>query len=149
MMLIPFLSDLPAFERFTEQELETFVLTSNLFEFPDGYVFSDESNSGESTYLLVKGRVRVFQHDTALNATLTVTEVCAGEMFNLLALVDGLTVSTTAVALEPTIALKFSRESLATLKNSSPRIAHQFQYMIAIQLANALHARNSALRARL
>lgn len=56
---------------------------------------------------------------------------------------------TTAVALEPTIALQFPREALEKLKNASPRVAHQFQYMVAIQLANALYARNSQLRSRL
>jgi CRP-like cAMP-binding protein len=149
MTLLPFLRDLPAFERFNEEELNAFIMYSSLFEFPEGYVFSSEKDSGESTYLLVSGRVRVFQHDTVLDKTLTVNEICAGEIFNVLSLVEDLTVPTTAVALESSVALQFPRESLAKLKEASPRVAHQFQYMIAIQLANALYARNSELRSRL
>lgn len=149
MTLIPFLRELPAFERFTDEELEAFVLASSLFEFPEGYLFSDENDPGEATYLLVKGRVRVFQHDKPIKSTISVTEVCAGEMFNILSLVEDLPIPTTAVALEPTIALKFSRDSLTAVKSSCPRIAHQFQYMVAIQLANALYARNTELRSRL
>jgi CRP-like cAMP-binding protein len=149
MTLLPFLSDLPAFERFNEQELNAFIACSRLFEYPEGHVFSSEKNSGESTYLLISGRVRIFQHDTVLNKTLAVNEISAGEIFNILSLVEDLTVPTTAVALEPSIALQFPRESLAKLKEDSPRVAHQLQYMVAIQLANALYARNSELRARL
>jgi CRP-like cAMP-binding protein len=143
------LQDLPAFERFNETELDAFVASSRLYEFPEGHRFSSEEEPGESTFLVITGRVRVFHHDRLLKSTLSATEVCSGEMFNLLALVDRLSVGTTAVALEPSIALEFSREGLALLKKSVPRVAHQIQYMIAIQLANALQARNAALRERL
>ncbi|MGA0570769.1 Crp/Fnr family transcriptional regulator [Variovorax sp. VNK109] len=149
MTLLPFLQDLPAFERFSESELDAFVASSRLYEFPEGHRFSSETEPGESTYLVVTGRVRVFHHDQLLKTTLSATEVCSGEMFNLLSLMDGLSISTTAVALEPSIALEFSREGYALLKKSVPRVAHQIQYMIAIQLANALQARNAALRERL
>jgi CRP-like cAMP-binding protein len=149
MTLLPFLHDLPAFERFNETELDAFVASSRLYEFPEGHRFSSEEEPGESTFLVVTGRVRVFHHDRLLQATLSANEVCSGEMFNLLALVDGLSVGSTAVALEPSIALEFSREGLALLRKSVPRVAHQIQYMIAIQLANALQARNAALRERL
>lgn len=149
MTLLPFLRDLPAFARFRDQELEDFIGCCSMFEFPEGHVFSNEQEVGDATYLLVRGRVRVFQHDTVLGKTLSVNEVCTGEMFNILALVENLTVPTTAVALEPSIALKFPRAQLPALKASAPRVAHQIQYMIAIQLANALYARNAELRARL
>lgn len=149
MTLLPFLKDLPAFERFDEAELDAFVASARLYEYPEGHMFSSENDPGESTYLLVTGRVRVFHHDALVKSTLSVTEVCAGEMFNLLSLVGPLSVATTAVALEPSIALEFPRSSLPTLKTAVPRVAHQIQYMIAIQLANALQARNSALRTRL
>ncbi len=149
MKLLPFLRDLPAFERFSNEELEAFISCCNMYEFPEGYIFSNEQDSGDSTYLLISGRVRVFQHDTVLKKTLTVNEICAGEVFNILALIENLTVPTTAVALEACIALKFPREGLPKLKSTSPRVAHQIQYMVAIQLANALFARNSELRARL
>jgi|SRR5690554_6821763 CRP/FNR family cyclic AMP-dependent transcriptional regulator len=149
MKLLTFLQDLPAFERFSEDELEAFISCSSMYEFPEGHIFSSEEDAGDSTYLLISGRVRVFQHDTVLNKTLAANEICAGEMFNILALVENLTVPTTAVALESSIALKFPRESLSKLKATSPRVAHQFQYMVAIQLANALFSRNAELRARL
>lgn len=149
MTLLPFLRELPAFERFSETELDAFVASARLFEFPEGHQFSTEQSPGTSTYLVVTGRVRVFQHDTMLKTTLGVTEVCSGEVFNLLSLVGDLPVPTTAMALEPSIALEFSRDSLAMLKQSAPRVAQQIQYMVAIQLANALEARNAALRARL
>lgn len=149
MNLLTFLQDLPAFERFSQEELEAFVACCSMYEFPEGHIFSSEQDSGDSTYLLISGRVRVFQHDTVLQKTLTVNEVCAGEIFNILSLVENLTVPTTAVALETCIALKFPREGLPKLKSSSPRVAHQFQYMVTIQLANALFARNTELRARL
>ncbi|HEY8353946.1 MAG TPA: cyclic nucleotide-binding domain-containing protein [Methylophilaceae bacterium] len=149
MRLLTFLQDLPAFERFSEEELEAFIACCTLFEFPEGHVFSSEQDAGDATYLLISGRVRVFQHDTVLKKTLSVNEICSGEIFNILALVENLTVPTTAVALEPSIALKFPRDGLGRLKTTSPRVAHQFQYMVAIQLANALFARNAELRARL
>ena len=149
MMLLPFLQELPAFERFDESELDAFVASSRLYEYPEGHRFSSENEPGESTFLVITGRVRVFHHDGMVGTTLSATEVCSGEMFNLLALLDGLTVSTTSVALEPCIALEFSREGFALLKKSVPRVAHQIQYMVAIQLANALQARNAALRERL
>lgn len=149
MKLIQFLKELPAFERFSDDELDVFIHQATMFEFPEGYVFSDVNETGDATYLLIKGRVRVFNHDKVLDKALAVNEICAGEMFNLLSLVEDLSVATTAVALEPTVALKFSRQGLSALRDSSPRIAHQFQYMIAIQLANALQSRNAALRAQL
>lgn len=149
MTLLPFLRELPAFGRFTESELDAFVASARLYEFPEGHQFSSEADPGNATYLVVTGRVRVFQHDTVLKSTLGVTEVCSGEVFNLLSLIDNLPVPTTAVALEPSIALQFSRDSLVLLKQSAPRVAQQIQYMVAIQLANALQARNSALRTRL
>ncbi|MBP7566070.1 MAG: cyclic nucleotide-binding domain-containing protein [Burkholderiaceae bacterium] len=149
MTLLPFLRDLPAFERFDEKELDAFVASSRLYEFPEGHRFSGENEPGSSTYLLVTGRVRVFHHDAMVGATLSVNEVCSGEMFNVLSLVGPLSVSTTAVALEPSIALEFPRDSLPEIKRAVPRVAHQIQYMIAIQLANALQARNTALRSRL
>lgn len=149
MMLLPFLRDLPAFERFSEEELQAFIGCCSLYEFPEGHIFSSEQDPGDSTYLLVSGRVRVFQHDSLLGKTLAVNEVCAGELFNILSLVEDLTVPTTAVALEASIALRFPRDHLTQLKSASPRVAHQIQYMVAIQLANALYARNAELRARL
>lgn len=149
MTLLPFLRDLPAFERFDEPELDAFVSCARLFEYPEGHRFSSEEQPGDATYLLVTGRVRVFHQDAALGRVLSVNEVCAGEMFNLLSLVGPLSVSTTAVALEPSIALEFPRSALPQLRASVPRVAHQIQYMIAIQLANALAARNAALRERL
>ncbi|HSH98557.1 MAG: Crp/Fnr family transcriptional regulator [Methylophilaceae bacterium] len=149
MTLLPFLRDLPAFEKFTEAELTAFIAHSKLFEFPENHLFSDQKEPGESTYLLISGRVRVFQHDNVVNETMSVNEICAGEVFNVLSLVEDLTVPTTVVALEPSIALEFPRENLTALREQAPRIAHQFQYMIAIQLANAVFARNAALRARL
>ena len=149
MTLLPFLRDLPAFGRFDERELDAFVACARLYEYPEGHRFSSEEQPGESTYLLITGRVRVFHQDALLRRVLSVTEVCAGEMFNLLSLVGPLSVSTTAVALEPSIALEFPRSALPQLRASVPRVAHQIQYMIAIQLANALAARNAALRERL
>jgi CRP-like cAMP-binding protein len=149
MTLLPFLQELPAFERFNDSELDAFVASARLYEFPEGHRFSSEEEPGESTFLLITGRVRVFHHDAMVKSTLSVTEVCAGEFFNLLALVGPLSVATTAVALEPSIALEIPRASLPVLRQAVPRVAHQIQYMIAIQLANALQARNAALRARL
>jgi len=149
MTLLPFLRDLPAFQRFDERELDAFVASARLFEYPEGHRFSSADQPGESTYLLITGRVRLFHHDAALDGVLSVTEVCAGEMFNLLSLMGPLSVSTTAVALEPSIALELPRAALPQLRSAVPRVAHQIQYMIAIQLANALAARNAALRDRL
>ncbi len=149
MKLIDFLRNLPAFGHLSETELESFLACTRLFEFPEDYRFSSLDHAGDSAYLLVRGRVRLFQHDTALNRTLATSEICVGEIFNILSLVEDLTVPTTAIALDPCLALEIPRSCLTTFKLNSPRVAHQLQYMIAIQLANALHARNAALRAQL
>ena len=149
MKLLPFLQDLPIFKRLGEHDLAALTTAARLFEYPEGYRFSEESAPGQCAYLLVNGRVRVFQHDALIGEVLGVGEIGAGEMFNLPALVERLAISSTAVALESSVALELSRAALVTLRETSPRTALRLQHMIAVQLATALHARNSLLLERL
>src|SRR5690606_15859118 len=122
MTLLPFLRDLPAFERFSNEELEAFISCCSMFEFPEGYIFSNEQYSRDSSSLPIGGRLRVFQHGTGRRRTLTTSGIWPGGVFNSLALIDSRTVPTTAVALETGIALQRAREGLAELTSRSPRV---------------------------
>jgi len=144
-----FLRTLPTFEGAGEGELEHFAQSVQVGTYPRGHQFNHAGEPGDGMYLLLEGDVRLTQLEGVPGEPAETRDLHPGDMFGLLALVDEMPALTTGEALTPVRAAVLSHYAYQQLAGSAPDIARQLRYMIAIQLARDLQARNRALRALL
>ncbi len=141
-----FLKNLPAFEDFSPPQLEAFAAQLTVRDHEAGHTFIHQGQQGEALYLLLRGVVRITRHDAEGGDEYELREVCDGEMFGILSLVDNLPAASTCAAVGPGQTAALSREGFAKLFQEASPIGRHLQYMIAVQMARDLQDANRRLR---
>lgn len=141
-----FLKTLPAFENFKTADIDVLADKMIVSSHPAGHVFITQGEQGEALCLLVEGTVQSVHVDEATGTQQEARDLHAGEMFGLLSLVADMPAGWGAVAKEAVTVAELSWPDFKDLFRAAPPIAHHLQYMVAVQLARDLQARNKELR---
>ncbi len=144
-----FLKNLPAFEDFNSALLDILASHLKLEEQNDGHVFIQQGVQGHALYLLTGGSVRITRRDADDQDEYEVRELCDGEMFGILSLVDDLPASATCAAKGRVKVAALTRESFEELSREASPISRHLQYMIAVQMARDLQEANKRSRTSL
>lgn len=143
-----FLKNLPAFEEFNAAHLDVLASRLQVTEQENGHVFIRQGVQGDALYLLLDGAVTITRKDAA-GEEHEVRELCGGEMFGILSLVDDLPASASCTGHGKTRTAWLTREAFQQLFHEASPIGHHLQYMIAVQMARDLQEANKRSRAAL
>lgn len=147
-----FLKSLPAFEDFNAQQLDMLANRMTVTEHEDGHVFIRQGQEGKALYLVMQGTVRITRHDGADGAgdeENEVGELCDGELFGILSLVEDLPASATCTAKGHVTVAALTRDAFLQLFHDASPVGRHLQYMVAVQMARDLQETNRRLRATL
>ncbi len=146
MDLRTFLNNLPSFSGFSPQEIGQLEGVLKVASYPEGYAFTRQGEPGEAMYVLLKGGVRVSQHDEIAGLEQDVKELHGGELFGLLSLISQMPAAASCTASSDVEAASLSREDFDRLMQMAPQLGHHLYYMVAVQLARDLQTRNRSMR---
>lgn len=146
MELKSFLHALPAFERFSERQLDVLVANLQIEEFAAGGQLITQDQQGRAMYILIAGAVRSTRRDAAGGEEAEPVEIRDGEVFGLLSLVDNMPVPETCTTANAVTVAALTPQRYQSLFLLAPGVARQLQYMIAVQLARELQIKNKSLR---
>ncbi len=149
MDLRGFLHGLPAFERFNERQLDALVGQLHLETHAPGAVLIQQDTQGPELYIVMAGAIAVTHRDVDGNEDTEVHEARPGELVGRLSLVPNMPSPVTCSVVSETTVAALTPDRYHALFILAPGVAHQFQYMIAAQLAHYLQSKNKALRQRL
>jgi CRP-like cAMP-binding protein len=141
-----FLHGLPAFERFPERQLDLLLNSLRLEDYEPGFRLIAQDEQGPALYIIVSGTIDVTRRDIAGEPEQEAREARDGEVVGLLSLVDNMPSPETCTAKGRVTAAVLTPERYNTLFLLAPAIAHQLQYMVAVQLARDLQEKNKSLR---
>ena len=144
-----FLHGLPAFERFSDRQLDALIAQLRIETHAPETVLLRQHEQGQALYLVLSGAIRVTYQDASGNEASDVHEARVGEIIGRLSLIPNLPSPVTCTAAEEIIVARLAPEQYHALFLLAPAVAHQFQYMVAAQLAHYLQIKNQALRQRL
>lgn len=146
MDLKQFLKTLPAFENFKAADLDVLSEQMAVSSHPAGHVFVTQGQQGEAMYLLMDGTIQWVHVDEATGTLEEARDLHAGEVFGLLSLIEDMPAGWGATAKDAVTVAALSRATFNQLFGVAAPIAHHLQYMVAVQLARDLQARNKELR---
>lgn len=146
MELKQFLKTLPAFENFKAADLDVLSDQMTVSSYPAGHVFVTQGQQGDALYLLMDGTIQSVHVDEATGTLEEARDLHTGEMFGLLSLIEDMPAGWGAVAQDVVTVAALSRPVFGQLFSAAAPIAHHLQYMVAVQLARDLQARNKELR---
>lgn len=140
------LHGLPAFERFNDRQLDALLTQLRLRDFEPGQQIATQEVQGPALYIIVSGTVEVTRDATLGDAEHEVQEARDGEVIGLLSLVNNMPSPETCTAKTRVTAAELTLERFNALSLLSAPVAHQLQYMVAVQLARELQEKNQILR---
>jgi len=140
-----FLHGLPAFERFSERQLDALLTNLRLEDYPPGHALVTQDKQGPALYIVTSGTVEVSRRNDGEPAQ-DVREARDGEVVGLLSLVDNMPSPETCTTKGAVTAAVLTPERFNALFLMAPAVAHQLQYMVAVQLARDLQEKNKSLR---
>lgn len=143
-----FLHGLPAFERFNDRQLDVLVSQLHVETHEPGTVLIRQGEQGSALYIVVSGAIRVSQKSADVSEENSVHEAHAGEMVGRMSLVPDLPSPVTCTAAGQITVASLTFDRYHALFILAPRVAHQFQYMVASQLAHYLMQKNQSLAKR-
>jgi protein phosphatase len=126
------LAQLSLFQHLNYQELLLALKSVYEVQFEPGDTVCRESQTAESLYVVVSGRVSVRKGDHEL------TTLGGGSIFGEIAFMDGGSRSADVVALEPTSMLTIQREDFLALTRAHPTIATKILWAFTLNLADRL-----------
>lgn len=141
-----FLHGLPAFERFQGKPLDMLVDKLRLVDFERGDQLVGQDHQGPALYIIIEGTVEITRHEALGDIEQETRDALAGEVVGLLSLVDNMPSPETCTAKTKVFAAELTPERYQSLFLLAPTVAHQLQYMVAVQLARDLQEKNKALR---
>jgi F-box/leucine-rich repeat protein 7 len=141
-----FLHGLPAFERFPDKQLDVLLNNLRLEDYQANRQLVTQGSQGPALYIIVSGTVELTRRNGAGESEQDVREARDGEVVGLLSLVDNMPSPETCTAKGHVTAAVLTPERFNTLFLLAPSIAHQLQYMTAVQLARDLQEKNKSLR---
>ncbi len=99
--------------------------------FKQGDIIFHEGDPGQSLYLVKSGQVRIFINGLDGSETSIILFGKPGDIFGELAVIDGLTRSASAVALDDTTLYTMSRENFRKQMQQYPQLALNFMKMLS------------------
>jgi CRP/FNR family transcriptional regulator, cyclic AMP receptor protein len=128
----------PLFSQLSDTHLVTLASCLGVIAFGRGQTIFQQSDRGDTLYLVARGQVRVY-HPSAAGRELSVAIFRAGDFFGELALLDDQPRSASAEAMLPTIALTLGRTAFLATLGGHPVIAEA----LLAELASRLRASSS------
>jgi CRP-like cAMP-binding protein len=141
-----FLHGLPAFERFTGKPLDMLVHNLRLRDFEPGQRIVDQGSQGPAMYVIISGTVEITRRETVGGEEQEAREARDGEVIGLSSLVNNMPSPQACTAKTKVFSAELTPERYEALFLQAPAVAHQLQYMVAVQLARDLQEQNKALR---
>lgn len=141
-----FLHGLPAFERFPDKQLDLLLNHLRLEDYEANHTLVTQGSQGPALYIIISGTVDVSRRDDTGELEQETREARDGEVVGLLSLVDNMPSPETCTAKTRVTAAVLTPERFNALFLMAPTIAHQLQYMVAVQLARDLQEKNKSLR---
>jgi CRP-like cAMP-binding protein len=145
-----FLRGLPAFERFSERQINALLDRLHIETHASGTVLFRQDEQEPALYIVISGVLQM-SHQSLINGDNgdNTREAHAGEVIGHLALVPNMPSPSTCTAVGEVTVASLSYDDYNALFLLAPGIAHQFQYMVATQLAHYLQEQNKSLRQHL
>ncbi len=141
-----FLKTLPAFESFTGAHVDVLAGMMTVSSHPAGHRLIAQGQQGDALYLLVEGTIQTSRIHEVTGEMDEARDLHAGEMFGLLSLIENMPAGWTSAAEGAVTVAALTRPDFLRLYELAPPVAHHLQYMVAVQLARDLQARNKELR---
>lgn len=141
-----FLHGLPAFERFPDKQIDLLLSHLRLEDYEGNHTLVSQGSQGPALYIIISGTVDVTRRDATGELEQEAREARDGEVVGLLSLVDNMPSPETCTAKTRVTAAVLTPERFNALFLMAPTIAHQLQYMVAVQLARDLQEKNKSLR---
>ncbi|MBX3652392.1 MAG: cyclic nucleotide-binding domain-containing protein [Burkholderiales bacterium] len=141
-----FLKTLPAFESFSGAHVDVLAGLMTVASHPAGHRLIAQGEPGDALYLLMEGTIQSSRVHEVTGEMDEVRDLHAGEIFGLLSLIENMPAGWTTTAQEAVTVAALSRPDFVKLYELAPPVAHHLQYMVAVQLARDLQARNKELR---
>lgn len=144
-----FLHGLPAFERFSGRPLDMFIHNLRLVDFAPGQQIIAQGEKGPAMYIIIEGMVEITRRAGFGVPEMEARDARDGEVIGLLSLVNDMPAPEICTAKTKVFAAELTPERYQALFLQAPSVAHQLQYMVAVQLARELQEKNKALRKEL
>jgi len=145
MTFLEFLSGVPVFSDFTQDEIHLLEQTMMVKDYPQGQVFAKEGKTGNSLHLVVEGEV-VITRESKEHGIDILQRLAPGDLFGLVSLVDQGPRSASCTAATHTKVASLPRSAFELLYKSHDRLGYHFQHMIARQLVHDSRAYSQALK---
>jgi signal-transduction protein with cAMP-binding, CBS, and nucleotidyltransferase domain len=146
------LRGLPAFERFSERQLDALISQLVVEQHPTGTMLIEAGTPGRALFLIMEGVVGVTPFERKLgdeSSADDLVQMRVGEVVGRLSLVEGMPSPVSCHAVGDVMVAALTPARYHALSLLAPAIAHQFQYMVATRLAQYVQSRNQKLRERL
>lgn len=141
-----FLKGLPAFSRFNDRHLDSLVANLELREFDAGQKLVTQGDQGTAAYFLINASIHVVRYNEIDGIEEDIGEARDGEVIGLVSLVENLPATVSCIANGPALVAALTPERFQALFLLAPPVAHQLEYMVAVQLARNLQENNRLLR---
>ena len=143
---LSFLQQIPIFEALDESALQRILDKSRILTFRKGTQLMTEGESGESLYLILSGRVKIFVSDEDGNEMTLFIET-AGSYIGEISLLDGAPRTASAITLENTEIVCLSKSAFNEVIAENPEIAFSFIRALTNKLRRSTEViRSLALR---
>ena len=141
-----FLHGLPAFERFNERQINALIDRLRIETHAPGTVLFRQDEQAPALYIIMSGVLQMHHQGLTDSENGDGTrESHAGEVVGHLALVPNMPSPSTCTAVGEVTVASLTYDDYNALFLLAPAVAHQFQYMVATQLAHYLQDQNKSL----
>jgi CRP-like cAMP-binding protein len=144
--LLEFLKTVSLFEGFGDNELLALSKALSLADYPADHVFIEEGRRGDGLFLVVEGEVQITRKTAADSGFSILRTIGPGEVFGLIALVDGGPRAATCKAKGAATVAWLPQGTFIVLNNSHAQLAYHFQHLVARQLVCDARNLNELLR---
>jgi CRP/FNR family transcriptional regulator/CRP/FNR family cyclic AMP-dependent transcriptional regulator len=127
------LLNVPFFAGLSDQELEALAESLEKRTFGKGMIIFHKGSPGHTMYIIESGKVRIFILSES-GQEISVNIYGPGDTFGELALLDGLSRSAGAVAVEQTVILALHRDDFLRHLEASPRMAQSIIEVLSTRL---------------
>jgi CRP/FNR family transcriptional regulator/CRP/FNR family cyclic AMP-dependent transcriptional regulator len=127
------LLNVPFFAGLSDQELEALAESLEKRTFGKGMIIFHKGSPGHTMYIIESGKVRIFILSES-GQEISVNIYGPGDTFGELALLDGLSRSAGAVAVEQTVTLALHRDDFLRHLEASPRMAQSIIEVLSTRL---------------
>jgi len=140
------IQQIPIFKNLSDSVLEHLLATSRIHKHRKGVLLISEGETGESLYLIISGRVKIFVSDEGGNEMTLFIETSGGYIGEI-SLLDDAPRTASAITLEPTEIISISKRGFKDLVRENPDIAFNIIEALSKKLRRSTNViRSLALR---